>query len=257
MQHLFFSDVHLGAFRIDKNHKLEQELIALIRYCTEHNIQIHILGDLFDYWMEYPGYTPPLGRVLLSYLTEYNKSCNGATFITGNHDYWTRGHFQDLGCLVEREFLELNIEEQSIFLLHGDGLEDRRFNFPRPVLNRFLRNRTFISLFQNIFSGETANHLMKTFSELTRDELDLEPERISNWAKEMLKNHSYDYIVSGHDHVPRVETFTGGRYINTGAFYKSKTAALYNNNRFELVTWNSKECVFKPFDENRKNIALQ
>ncbi len=257
MQHLFLSDVHLGAFSNDENHRLEQELISLIRYCTEHNIRIHVLGDLFDYWMEFPDYTPPLGRELLEQFQQYNKTCGNSTFITGNHDCWTFGHLEKLGFSVEQEYLEMNIGGHSLFLFHGDGLADKRFNFPRPLLNHILRNKTLIIVYQTIFSGETGNHLMKSFSELTRNEDKQRPHRISEWAKDMLKKQSYDYIISGHDHVPRVETFSNGSYINTGAYFAYKTMALYNNNRFELVVWNSTDNAFQPFDENSKNIALQ
>jgi len=66
MQHIFLSDVHLGALRPDQNEKLENELIELIRHCSENGIKIHVLGDLFDYWMEFPEYTPPLGNKLFA-----------------------------------------------------------------------------------------------------------------------------------------------------------------------------------------------
>lgn len=51
---LFISDVHLGAFDKATEKEIEDELIALINHCCEQKIKIYILGDLFDYWMEYP-----------------------------------------------------------------------------------------------------------------------------------------------------------------------------------------------------------
>ena len=53
---IFISDVHLGAFDKAKEAEVENDLITLINYCCAHKIKIYILGDLFDYWMEYPMY---------------------------------------------------------------------------------------------------------------------------------------------------------------------------------------------------------
>jgi len=252
MQHIFLSDVHLGALRPDQNKKLENELIELIRHCSENGIKIHVLGDLFDYWMEFPEYTPPLGNKLFAQFRRHHKTNKKSTFITGNHDCWTRNHFEESGFNVVQESAVLDIDGATVLMLHGDGLADKSMNFPRPVLNRVLRNSTFVSAFQSIFSGETGNHLMKTFSELTRDEHDLDPNRISRWANEVLKNHVYDYIISGHDHIPRIETFSGGTYINAGAYYLYKTVVLYNNEQFKLVIWNSADRTFKPMEKTSK-----
>ena len=66
-QHVFISDVHLGAFSRDSNDNIGHELVALITHCKKEHIEINILGDLFDYWMEYPekGFVPKLGKNVL------------------------------------------------------------------------------------------------------------------------------------------------------------------------------------------------
>lgn len=61
-RYLFLSDAHLGGFSKEKNRKIEEDLIELVDYCLEQQIQIAVLGDLFDYWMEYPGSIPALGK---------------------------------------------------------------------------------------------------------------------------------------------------------------------------------------------------
>jgi UDP-2,3-diacylglucosamine hydrolase len=256
-QHIFLSDVHLGAFQPAETDRLENELIKLVDYCTVHKIGIHLLGDLFDYWMEFPDYIPPLGKRLLECFEKYNNTAGPATFITGNHDYWTLNHFSDRGFLVEHEFHELSISEKKLLLLHGDGLSDLSMKLPRPILHKLLRNKLFISLYRWIFSGKTGNRIMKQFSGFTRNEDDLRPARLSQWAKNLLNNKHYHYLIAGHDHVPRVETFSHGTYINTGAFYRYQTVALYNNSTIELVIWDGKKNMFKPFEHHRTESVLQ
>ncbi|MCC5940268.1 MAG: metallophosphoesterase family protein [Balneolaceae bacterium] len=245
MQHIFLADVHLGAFHERKNQQLESALIKLIDYCEANEIQMHLLGDLFDYWMEYKDYTSPLGNTVLKRFRSYNET-HPSLFVTGNHDFWTRGHFSKMGFRTEPEYATLQLENKSTLLFHGDGLSDPSFSLPRPFLNNFIRKPWFVDLFQYILGGEAGNHFMKVFSDFTRDD-ELNPKRLSEWAEEYLSKMDYDVIITGHDHVPRVETFDGGMYINTGAFYRYNTVVHYTNNTFRLVVWNSEKNDFLPF----------
>lgn len=247
MKLLFLSDVHLGALNETESESLEDEIIQIIHYCERNNIKIHILGDLFDYWMEFPNYTPHLGEKMLNHFSKYHHNTEGGLFITGNHDYWTRNHFYHCGFDVEHEYRILKWDNKSFFLTHGDGIIDPQYQLPRPLLHRILRNHYFVKLFQALFSGPTGNHIMKTFSELTRNNRNLNTERLTKWAQTTLINHSFDYIITGHDHVPRKETFSTGTYINTGAYYLHKTAAMYNNGVASLVKWNSDKMILDPF----------
>lgn len=251
MVHVFLSDVHLGAHESHKTRLLEHELIGLVDYCEAERIQIHILGDFFDYWMEFPDYTPKLGRSILDRFKRYNRVMgNNTTYITGNHDFWTVSHFKELGFDVEHEYLNFQVGQHNLFLCHGDGLSDEQFQLPRPLLHRFIRHPKFVTFYKFLLSGETGLHLMKSFSTFTRDEDYINIERLNNWAQFMFKNFSFDVIISGHDHVPRVETFPGGTYINTGAFSHYRTVLKYTKGAFELVTWNDGENEFQPFHKS-------
>lgn len=249
MDHIFLSDVHFGAFSSDKNLQIESDLIALIEYSIRHKIQIHILGDLFDYWMEYPSHVPSLGAKLLDAFKTYNDEVNQATYILGNHDNWTRGYFESLGFNVIEESYDLTIDSQSVFLHHGDGLSDRNSRLPRPFFHRILRNRSFITLYQFVFPPKTGLKIMKWFSDYSRRGFRFTPEKLNSWSESFLKRSNYDYVFCGHDHIPRVETYSDGVYINTGAFFSQRTLAFYTNKKIELVIWNGEQKKFLPFSQ--------
>ncbi|TVQ66721.1 MAG: UDP-2,3-diacylglucosamine diphosphatase [Balneolaceae bacterium] len=236
MRYLFLSDIHLGAFSPANEYELQSDLLSIIDYCISESVKIYLLGDLFDYWMEYPDYVPPLGRAILDRFEKYNTQCGSATFITGNHDFWDFGHFSERGFEVEHEYLEISINGSRGLLFHGDGLSDPFFALPRPLLNHLLRAPEFVKLFQSVFAAETGNHLMKSFSDFTRNERSADTAKLSEWADFFLKKSDFDFIITGHDHVPRVETYSSGNYINTGAFFKYRTLAIYTEQGFELVT---------------------
>src|SRR5699024_2062791 len=117
---LFLSDVHLGAFSKRKNKQLIDEIIQLIAFARQNDYHIAILGDLFDYWIEYPSYVPALGKRMLEHFQSFNQK-TPALYITGNHDNWTLGHFSDLGFDVEPNYRILTIQDKKVALLHGDA----------------------------------------------------------------------------------------------------------------------------------------
>jgi len=242
-QHLFLSDVHLGAFKPKVNAELEKQLIKLVDYCESNKILIHILGDLFDYWMEYPklNFVPSLGQKLLARFESYNKKVHPVLYLTGNHDHWTYGYFDKLNFRVCKSHHIITLQEKNVLLLHGDGLPDFSPPLKQPLLNRVLKNPGFIQLYQTLLPPEQGLWLMKKFSAFSRSKETFEPEILNNWAKRALEtNKKINVILSGHDHIPRQETFNGGRYINTGAFYKNKTVVLYKNNQYRIVNWNTR-----------------
>lgn len=242
VQHLFLSDAHLGGFSPEVNQTLEQELIQLVEYCERYEIKIHILGDLFDYWMEYPGQHPSLGEQLLERFERYNRQLGPTLFITGNHDNWTRTHLTDRGFDIEPEYRSLSVGSHNTLLLHGDGLSAAGLNLPRPPMHRLLRNPTFIKYYQKLLSPRLGLLTMKYFSRLNRffGHFRMDEKKLNKWAESQLKHSEFDVILCGHDHIPREKGFSSGQYLNLGTFYKHRTMGIYTNKTFKIVVWNSK-----------------
>lgn len=256
-QHLFISDVHLGAFSTDTERTIEETLISLIEYALEYKAQLYILGDLFDYWMEYPsrGFVPDLGHKVLDAFEEYNKTSGmSAVYVTGNHDNWTFGHFEDRGFDVEPNYREFELESHKVLIMHGDGQFGKRDDFIRPAFHRILRQRLFTSVFQRVFPPETGLGIMKSFSDITRKRNYENPKPLDDHARRILKSHDLEVVMCGHDHIPRVETFSDGTYINLGAFFKHFTLVRYINNSFNLVRWHREDKEFVPYVPNYSHI---
>ena len=246
---LFISDVHLGGFSASKNIHIKSEFIQLINYCQRNDIRIAILGDLFDYWMEYPNFVPTLGKSLLDRFEDFNNQLGPTLYITGNHDNWTRNHLIDRGFYLIHEQYQFTLKDKQILTLHGDGLTDPSFNIARPLLHRFLRSPSFVDIFQTIFPPKMGIKIMKTFSRITRT-MDWNPQKenkLNSWAKIQLKHDEHDIILCGHDHIPRRKQFPFGTYINLGTFYNHHTMAFYNNNEINLVCWEADTQTLKQF----------
>ena len=245
---LFLSDVHLGGFGHDTDRRLEHELGALIQHCTEKKIAIIILGDLFDYWMEYPqlNYRPDIGDRILPLFKAYNKSIFPIPYITGNHDHWTFGFLEEQGFRISKDYILTKINGSNILLCHGDGFTGAQFGLPLPLMHRILKSDAFVKWYQKILPPQTGLKVMKAFSGWNQRFPDHNPEPLNRWAVSCLRNYDFNVIICGHDHIPRVETLSYGRYINTGAFYQHKTLVLHKNREFKLVTWHADTFEFKP-----------
>lgn len=240
------SDVHLGAFTSEENHVLEQSVESLFKHARDQNWFVIINGDLFDYWMEYSGRTYPREfDTILNSLQALADQQNTVPFICGNHDNWTGPLLSNLGLRVEKEYLRVAFKKHTFLVTHGDGLNDPTMNLKRKWMNRILRNHTFVSFYQRIFSAQQGISLMRWFSSVCRGKShhddEIEQQRLNNWGKRVLETHEVSSVVTGHDHVPRLIPYSCGIFLNTGDFFRRWTFGVLLDDVIQLRTWNQSQ----------------
>lgn len=241
---LFLSDVHLGGFSGEANRKLEQDVIRLVAWCENNKLPIIILGDFFDYWMEYPDRVPPVGQKLLEHFRNYHRKNNLSTlYVTGNHDNWTSGYLESFGFDIEHEYRIIATPAGNTLVFHGDGFRDPAMNFPRPLLHRLLRNSYFVSIYQTLLPPRLGWKLMKMYSKTGKKESD-HPEslkmraHLNTWARDRVRSEpELQAVIFGHHHHPFIENVDGKTSMNCGSFALERTAGLYTNENFQIVIW--------------------
>lgn len=137
----FASDAHLGArFHTDPL-AVEKKLVRWLDSIREEASAIWFLGDMFDYWYEYK-YVVPKGHVrFLGKLAELADQGVEIHIFIGNHDIWMFDYLPaEIGAVVHREPLTVDLLGKRFFLAHGDEVDYRSKAF------RFLR-----ALFRNKF----------------------------------------------------------------------------------------------------------
>jgi len=240
-KYLFLSDLHLGGFSEDKNRHLSGSFFDILDYLQHKPIQLVILGDLFDYYMQYYDDVPRHVKPIFDRMHTFNQNAtHKILYITGNHDNWDNGFLTSIGCVTEHEYQILMIDGKKVLLAHGDGLKDPTMDLKRPTFHRFLRNPYFVQVFQLFTSMESGNRIMKYFSRINRFLADEEyngPNLIDNWALKIIKSGTFDVVICGHHHKLLIADTGSGIYINTGAFFKQFCCAYYNNNQFQIVRW--------------------
>lgn len=240
---LLISDVHLGGFDPDTNAQLESDFLSLMDWCRANDARIILLGDIFDYFMQYESFVPAVSINTLNWFRNYHsETCHKTLYITGNHDNWDFGYLSDMGFDTEHEYRFLQTSNDStVLVFHGDGLKNLRAGFERPLFHRLLRNPYFVRMFKLLTTGESGNKIMHWFSVRSRindDGSNLDKVHLDEQVHSLLSEHIADVIVCGHHHEIRDTTICGNRYINTGAFFADRTACLYTKGTFQLVSWN-------------------
>lgn len=242
---VFLSDVHLGAYSDAKNRELELQLMRLVDYCRDNLLEIVILGDFFDYWMEYPGgRVPPVGQKILAHFHRYHNLTGRHTlFVTGNHDNWTNGYLRSLGFDLEHEYRIIQDAHFAIMVLHGDGLADPDMGLPRPRMHRFLRNPYFVYIYQALFPPRIGWAGMKFFSGHSRKKNCIPDESLKHipldtWARDRVRSDTrIQAVVYGHHHQQLLWRQQERTCMNCGSFGENYSLGLYANRAFEIVTW--------------------
>ena len=252
MTHLFLSDVHLGGHTSTREKAVEKALMSLIRHAALHRIRMHVLGDLFDYWMEYPGWNPSLGSNVLDSFRDYHQTTGfRTTYVTGNHDNWTRGYFSSLGFDVQGEYKRLELDGRNIFMHHGDGLADPAFGYPRPFFHRVLRHPWFVRIYQTMFPPETGLDIMRRFSARKGKRLQFKGQGLKKWSRQVLSGTGADgekladVMINGHVHRADMAVFDFGLMIQLPAF-----PSFGKSDRFRLLSYTKGTFSFVEWDED-------
>lgn len=121
----FLSDAHLGSLAIERSWAHQKKLISLLEHISQDAVSIYMLGDMFDFWMEYFIRDKSKNQYYPFFKTIRRLTRKGihVHFFTGNHDLWTFGGLEKLtGAEVHYHPCTIQRYGKSIYLGHGDGL---------------------------------------------------------------------------------------------------------------------------------------
>lgn len=136
----FISDIHLGSLVIKNPEEHQQRFVSLLRRMEKDADAIYLLGDVFDFWMEYYWPNGPHTaqfQPVLDTLRDISKHCDVHYFI-GNHDLWMFGWLEKYtGVKMHYRPEVVTLYGKRCFLAHGDGLgsEEKLFLFLRAYFH--------------------------------------------------------------------------------------------------------------------------
>ena len=244
----FLSDAHLGSLAIERGWVHQKKLIDLLEEMSKDAVSIYMLGDMFDFWMEY-FIRDKKKRQFEPFFKELRKLRRKGIhihFFTGNHDLWTFGGLEKLtGAEIHYEPCTIIRYGKAIFLAHGDGImpSDWETRYPQPVvrkIKRFMRLRSvFHSPFlQTLFRSlppSWGNWFGYNWAKKSRLKEIENPcpykgenkEELVLFAKEQEKQHNHrDYYIFGHRHIELdLQIASGSRVVILGDCFQQWTYA--------------------------------
>ncbi len=239
---LIISDVHYGGHSRKANKAILTDFEHILRhYSVSPETSLIIAGDLFDYWMEYPGrVAPPFGVPLLETIRE--TFANRCLFIPGNHDVWEYGFFSRFGIRNTGPRHSIDFDQLMVEFFHGDGHAEGPLPLPLPLLNRAIRNPRFVVWFQRLFPPHVGWFIMKWFSRLNHLKTFVEFNKKDRVEQYIRANEPYKaplLIVCGHEHSAKLLLIKKTGYLNTGNFSTDRTFAYLSGEAVSLLRWNA------------------
>jgi UDP-2,3-diacylglucosamine hydrolase len=235
----FISDIHVGLQdKQSEELKLDnlERLFAIIR---AEGRSLYMLGDIFDYWMEFRHLIPKGFTRFYCMLFDLVRSGIEVTYLAGNHDFYLGRFFdEELGVKTLYGVQDVVIDGSKFILAHGDGLGKGDIGY--KLFAHLIRNPFNIALLTR-FHPDFAIGIMKRYSRLSRDKkpgIDLlETDRLGNYAKSLAQEKDFDYFVCGHNHVHGITVLPGAArsYVNLGSWINGALPyGVFERGAFEL-----------------------
>lgn len=227
----FFSDVHLGAPDAATSRQRERMLVDWLRSIAPRARSLYIVGDLFDFWLEYRHVVPKGFVRLQGVLAELADQGVEIHLFRGNHDLWYGSYLADeLGLIVHSErVFYTELHGLRVCVGHGDGLGPGDTGY--KWLRRFFTFPLFVGLFRWVHpdAGIGLAGWLSRGSRARTGHLDAEyhgheSEALWQWARAAQTQRPVDLYLFGHRHLPLdLEVPGGARYLNLGDWITSFT----------------------------------
>jgi UDP-2,3-diacylglucosamine hydrolase len=232
---VFLSDVHLG-LSIPGAEYREKALISFLRGIRTEASHLFLLGDIFDFWMEYRYAIRPDYFQILHELKLLVDAGVEVHHLSGNHDF-AIGSFlsREIGLILHDDPLELRLPGKRLWLSHGDRLVET--GILSRTIRRILRSPINQRLFR-LLHPDMGIRLGQRVSRLSRSCVNNgikpnEPETYRKAAAGILSKN-FDVVVMGHTHYPEILRFGEKWYVNTGQWIYSYNYCLMRDNGLTL-----------------------
>jgi UDP-2,3-diacylglucosamine hydrolase len=231
-----FADAHLGA-PFAEAAEWERRCIRFLRSLPGRASALYVLGDLFDFWIEYRHCIRADYFAVAHELRTLVDAGIPVHYFAGNHDF-AFGPFitNTLGITVYPDHHESMLQGKRVHLYHGDGLLRRDVGY--RLLRKILRNRLNQSLYKLLLPPTLGIRLASFCSATSRKKREhaMTEAMISEYrrhAKTSLDSGN-DVVFFAHTHKAELSRWAGKVYCNTGGWMRDYTYATMTDGEVRL-----------------------
>lgn len=223
---IFISDIHLGVEHDHAYPRRQERLLEKLAQWREESItHLILLGDIYEFWMEYRDFIPKADFDFLKELREMVLSGVEVHYFSGNHDFNLGTFFSDqLGIYVHHDMQVLELQGHRTLLLHGDGMaaSDSKYRLAKKVITHPLSNFLF-----KLLHPDWGMALARWVGSTSRSHHEYGPVKWDEYqsaALDLMAQTQSDVCINGHIHVDRhqvlqAEDGTEKLYLNIGQWF--------------------------------------
>ena len=224
-RYAFVADLHLGPDS-DPGGVRERAFVEHLRALPSDLKGLFLMGDIFDFWVDYHDVVPRGSVRVLAALAEAAERMD-VWFFRGNHDWWVTDYFEkELGVhIVQEPYRFFDLYGKRVLMGHGDTLGAH--NAKSKLIFYIFRNKACIALLKALpprwvfgFARRWAAHSRRKHPTPTAFLGEESPlyRFVDEYGR---KNPPADLYLFGHLHTPgRVPVASGGELIVLPAWTK-------------------------------------
>lgn len=196
---LFFaSDFHLGYN--DLNNDRENSIINWINNIPD-NSELFLVGDIFDFWIEYKNLIPNKNTNFLRSLDMALSKGIKIYLFKGNHDMWISDFFSKKGIRIIDNELIIKNDNYTFYVHHGDGILEGEYAY--RLLKSILRSPLTQKIAKNIHPDLLfkITHKWSQHGHNKKIQSSNPPiTKLLAFANNILQHRHIDYFIFGHYH---------------------------------------------------------
>ncbi len=250
---LVISDLHLGTYGSEAD-----EVLAYLDTINADKIVIN--GDFVDIMLFNKRFWPSSHMKVIKYFLDLISQGKEIYYVTGNHDELMRKflNFKIQNFKIVNQIV-LDTDEGKVWIFHGDVFD---FSIQTQWLTKLAG---FLYDYMIIFNSWINKKIMRplgqkrlNFSKTIKSNVKTAVQYFANFemkAAEVAQKNGYKYVVCGHIHTPKIESFNiNGEeviYMNSGDWLESLSSLEYVDNKWSIYMHKRTEQEYKGDDDSR------
>ena len=250
---LVISDLHLGTYGSEAD-----EVLAYLDSINADKIVIN--GDFVDIMLFNKRFWPSSHMKVIKYFLDLISQGKEIYYVTGNHDELMRKflNFKIQNFKIVNQIV-LNTAKGKVWIFHGDVFD---FSIQTQWLTKLAG---FLYDYMIIFNSWINKKIMRplgrkrlNFSKTIKSNVKTAVQYFANFemkAAEVAQKNGYKYVVCGHIHTPKIESFNiNGEeviYMNSGDWLESLSSLEYADNKWSIYMHKRTEQEYKGDGDSR------
>ena len=250
---LVISDLHLGTYGSEAD-----EVLAYLDTINANKIVIN--GDFVDIMLFNKRFWPSSHMKVIKYFLDLISQGKEIYYVTGNHDELMRKflNFKIQNFKIVNQIV-LDTAKGKVWIFHGDVFD---FSIQTQWLTKLAG---FLYDYMIIFNSWINKKIMRplgrkrlNFSKTIKSNVKTAVQYFANFemkAAEVAQKNGYKYVVCGHIHTPKIESFNiNGEeviYMNSGDWLGSLSSLEYADNKWSIYMHKRTEQEYKGDNDSR------